>query len=85
MKHDINCLALVAALLFQGFAIAADKPESLGELDVASPPRELKLDPFYKKYVSSGGVSVVGSGRVSDYAMLEAAYIWCSASVVCLS
>jgi|GEM_PF-454647 len=33
------------------------------------------LDPFYKKYVDAGGLPVVASEKVSDYALLEAAYL----------
>ncbi len=42
---------------------------------VAVPPKELGLDPFYTKYVSAYGLPVVGSGKVSDYALSEAAYL----------
>lgn len=42
------------------------------------PPAEverLTLSPHYRKYVSVDGFPVVGSTKVSDHAMLEAAYI----------
>ncbi|NQT40617.1 MAG: amidohydrolase family protein, partial [Planctomycetes bacterium] len=42
---------------------------------VAEPPESLGLDPFYKKHVGVGGFPVVSSARVSDYALLEAAYL----------
>ncbi len=46
---------------------------------LAPPPEEViaafGLDPFYKKYVNAGGLPVVASERVSDYALLEAAYL----------
>lgn len=42
---------------------------------VSSPPASLGLDPFYAKYVDAEGIRVVGSRRVSDYALLEAAYL----------
>ena len=42
---------------------------------VTVPPTELGLDPFYKKFISVGGYPVVSSDRVSDYALLEAAYL----------
>jgi hypothetical protein len=35
----------------------------------------LKLDPFYRKCVVVDGLAVVGSGKASDYALLEAAYL----------
>jgi hypothetical protein len=50
-----------------------------GELKVGPPPealrKELKLADSYKKCVVIGGFAVVGSAKVSDYAMLEAAYV----------
>lgn len=45
------------------------------ELRVTPVPPRLGLDPFYVKHVSVGGFPVVGSARVSDYAVLEAAYL----------
>ena len=41
---------------------------------VTEPPKELKLDPFYKKYVSANGYPIVASEQVNDYALKEAAY-----------
>lgn len=35
----------------------------------------LKLDPFYKKSIVAGGFAIVASKKVSDFAVLEAAYI----------
>jgi hypothetical protein len=37
--------------------------------------RGLKLDEFYQKYLDAGGLPVVGSAKVSDHAILEAAWI----------
>jgi hypothetical protein len=42
---------------------------------VTAPPKELGLDPFYTKYLSAHGLPVVGSSKVSDYALREAAYL----------
>ena len=46
---------------------------------VTAPPKAvvqtLKLKPFYAKYVSACGVPVIASDKVSDYALLEAAYL----------
>jgi len=56
---------------------AGGKADTTGK--VTAPPKDvvksLKLDPFYKKYISAGGVAIVSSDKVSDYAMLEAAYL----------
>jgi len=35
----------------------------------------LGLGPFYTKYVSAHGLPVVGSAKVSDFALREAAYL----------
>src|SRR5437764_2385092 len=59
--------ALLLAPLLRG-AHAAGPPEAV----VTAPPARLKLDPFYKKYVSAGGIPVVSSSRVPDRALLEA-------------
>ncbi|MFN3194162.1 MAG: hypothetical protein ACE361_26875 [Aureliella sp.] len=45
------------------------------QYSVMPPPASLKLSPFYKKYVSASGYPVVSSGKVNDYALLEAAYL----------
>lgn len=43
--------------------------------EVTAPPAELKLEPFYAKYVSASGYPIVSSAKVSDYALKEAAYL----------
>ena len=46
---------------------------------VSAPPAKvraaLRLDVFYQKHVDVGGFSIVSSKNVSDYALLEAAYL----------
>jgi len=45
---------------------------------ISPPPSEvarLHLDPFYKKYLSVRGFPIVSSGKVSDYALKEAAFL----------
>ena len=37
--------------------------------------KELKLDPFYQRHVDAGGLPVVGSAKVSDHALAEAAWV----------
>ena len=49
-----------------------DKP---APFSVTAPPAEMKLPPFYKKYVSANGYPIVSSGKVNDYALKEAAYL----------
>ena len=54
-------------------------PARAAERRVGPPPeevrRDFKLDAFYKKCVVAGGFPIVASERVSDYALLEAAYL----------
>ena len=42
---------------------------------VTAPPAELKLDGFYARYISANGYPVIGSAKVDDFAMKEAAYL----------
>ena len=37
--------------------------------------KKFKLDPYYQKYVSAGGLPIVSSDKVADEALLEAAYL----------
>ena len=64
------CFLTILCLAVRGVA---------AEPHVGPPPddlrRELKLADWYKKCVVTGGFAVVGSEKVSDYAMLEAGYI----------
>jgi len=50
-----------------------------GRDPVAVPPTAdylfTKLDPFYKKHVSAGGLLIASSEKVSDHALAEAAYL----------
>ena len=60
-------------------APGADGAGASASPDVGPPPpgvvATLELDPFYQKYLSVGGLPIVASGRVSDHALLEAAYL----------
>jgi hypothetical protein len=48
---------------------------SAGEYEVTTPPADMKLNDFYKKYVTASGYPIVSSERVSDYALKEAAWL----------
>src|SRR5688500_3355604 len=55
-------------------------PARAAEDDAVGPvPEELRasldLDPFYQKYASAGGLPVLSSAKVSDFALREAAYL----------
>lgn len=54
---------------------AGQTPDKSAQFEVTPPPAALQADPFYKKYVSAGGLPVLASEKVNDYALKEAAYI----------
>lgn len=49
--------------------------DETGTYPVSRPPAQLRLDPFYAKHVNASGLPVVGSSKVSSYALKEAAYL----------
>jgi len=67
-------LAVLLFLATTGNSAHADEPPS-GPAPVTAPPVSLGLGPFYTKYVSAHGLPVVGSAKVSDFALREAAYL----------
>lgn len=67
MKITLSALLLLAGLTTLAVA------DPIGE--VGPPPADLKLAPFYKKYLSANGLPIVASGAVSDYALKETAYL----------
>ncbi|MCY3017294.1 MAG: hypothetical protein NT171_21700 [Planctomycetota bacterium] len=54
---------------------AADGDEAAGVGRVIPPPAALKVDPFHAKFTSAHGFPIVASAAVSDFALLEAAYL----------
>lgn len=64
----MKTLPLLLLALLAGRAAAADAA-------VTAPPAALRLDPFYKKYVSAHGLPIVASCAVDDHALLEVAYL----------
>ena len=66
-------------LLTPALALALLLPLRAAELKVTALPeavrRTFKLSPFYQKYVDVAGFPVVGSAKVSDSGMLEAAWL----------
>ena len=67
MKSLLALLFLPALLLSSLASQAAPVPESIR--------RDFGLAPFYQKHVDAGGLPVVGSTNVSDFALREAAWI----------
>jgi cyclophilin family peptidyl-prolyl cis-trans isomerase len=60
-----------------GRAAESAHPNSIPTVaPVPDPVRDfLNLPPFYQKYLDAGGLPVLGSSNVSDYALLEARWI----------
>lgn len=72
MKRIVPIVGSLATLLFQ--------PLEAGASDSVAPPSPetvsaFKLAPFYAKCVLVEGLPVVGSAKVSDYGLREAAYL----------
>lgn len=65
---------LLISLFFTHHAIAG-KQKTVRKYKVTAPPEYLELDPFYTKHVSANGYPVLGSSKVNDYALKEAAYL----------
>ncbi len=67
----IFLVAVICVGLLSGFSVPKDNPG--GEnYQVVKPPKELKLDPFYKKYVNVNGIHIISSHRVPDEAIFAA-------------
>ncbi len=76
----INLLLTIAASIVAAIAptgVFADEQATVAadSMQVTAPPEHLHLDPFHTKYVSAHGYPVVGSAKVDDYALKEAAYL----------
>jgi len=78
----VNIASLICILSFSAAPGPVTDGPSVDEprrLTVTKIPDELRkrlgLDPFYTKHVSARGFPVIGSKEVSDYALLEAAYL----------
>ncbi len=59
-------------LLLLAAALLAAPAASSSPARVGPPPAALRLDPFYTKHVSAGGIPVIGSSKVPDEALLIA-------------
>ena len=75
MAHSIRLITICLVLSVSFGALAADSSESTASFIVTTPPSDLKLPSFYKKYISANGYPVVSSEKVNDYALKETAYL----------
>lgn len=68
--------ALLALLLCVASGLRAERNETYAVRPIPAEVRErLGLDEFYRKRVVVGGFSIVGSAKVSDFALAEAGYL----------
>ncbi|MBT4867803.1 MAG: hypothetical protein HON53_22105 [Planctomycetaceae bacterium] len=82
-RRSFSALGVATLLLLVAEATWAEDAKSpdtaAAPLKVTKVPTELRerleLVDFYQKYVSANGFPILGSAKVSDYAMLEAGYL----------
>jgi hypothetical protein len=67
--------SIAATTAFLTFAAAWSAEPAEAIYPISPPPAEMRIDPFYKKHVSASGYPVVGSEKVSDFALREAAHL----------
>ncbi len=67
----MSLLVLIVVCFFSKGVFALDFKDE-DQIRVSTPPPELDLDPFYKKYVDAGGFPVISSYLVPDEALLQA-------------
>ncbi|MEO1979523.1 MAG: sulfatase-like hydrolase/transferase [Fuerstiella sp.] len=72
MRNTDQSKALVIAL---GALVLATASVQAQSFQITTPPSDLKLKPFYQKYVSANGYPIVSSVKVDDYALKEAAFL----------
>lgn len=72
-------ISVVLAVFFWVVCESSGKRPDISGLRVTTPGadvvQQLGLSPFYEKHVDLRGFAIVGSGKVSDYALLEAAFL----------
>ena len=70
----LGILGMISGGVFCGLSPAAEPDWQVGPVPEALRQR-LELAPFYQKHISVAGFPIVGSARVSDHALREAAWI----------
>ena len=76
-NYQVNRGGMLGGLVALGLTLVAPLPIGAAEPGPISSRlrEEWKLDRFYQKQVDAGGLLVVGSAKVSDHALAEAAWI----------
>jgi hypothetical protein len=70
-----NYQGLRTTRAYQPLSIGTNKPAAVKVVPIDDElRRSYRIDPFYKKTLTSAGIVIVGSDKVSDWAFLEAAY-----------
>jgi hypothetical protein len=67
LRYSLTTIVVAGAALAHGEPRVAPIPDAVR--------KTFNLSPFYQKYVDLHGFPIVGSSNVSDYALLEAAWI----------
>jgi len=77
LKIFDTVLATALLFIFAGGPCSGESTEASpgARPQVAAPPESLKLDPFYKKFLSSEGLPIISSDKVPDAALVRADYL----------
>ncbi len=67
----VFAMLMAVQLTYLGLAQISNK-DAAPAPKVMPPPGQLKLNPFYKKYLDANGIPVIGSWRVPDSALVKA-------------
>nr|WP_319571114.1 hypothetical protein [uncultured Draconibacterium sp.] len=70
---NAKILVVLLAGIFSFYCLTAKEPAK--KYEIVKPPKELKLDPFYKKYVNVNGIHIISSYKVPDSAFVKACEI----------
>lgn len=74
-EATVEAVVPVQAFRYQPAPEGEDDETEIVDGEVVSPPRGAGVPSFYAKYISAGGYPIVGSERVSDHALKEAAHL----------
>lgn len=81
-SKDFTIILILIVLLFGCYEKESPTESNINndllsnvEWEVTHPPKELELDPFYKKYVYVNGIHIISSWRVPDSAIYQACNI----------
>ena len=68
-----HLILIICLMLFSNILPAQEKSNTAENvIKITTPPKELKLDPFYKKYANANGIHIMSSNKVPDEAIYAA-------------